>query len=88
MMLLSFALFISGAFVPVMAALFWKKATNKGALFSMIGGMVVVVALYGLNKPYNIEPIFGALVISSMLMYAVSVITYKPGETSGRLADR
>ncbi|HPI15508.1 MAG: hypothetical protein QM472_11285 [Spirochaetota bacterium] len=88
MMLLAFALFISGAFVPVMAALFWKKATPRGAVFSMIGGMIVVVALYGLNKPYNIEPIFGALVISSVLMYVVSIITYKPGITSKRLADR
>ncbi len=88
MMLLSFALFISGAFVPVMAALFWKKATNTGAITSMIGGMIVVVILYGLNKPFNIEPIFGALVVSSTLMYIVSVLTYKPGTTSIHLAAR
>lgn len=88
MMLLSFALFISGAFIPVMAALFWKKATNAGAISSMLGGMIVVVILYGLNKPFNIEPIFGALVVSSVLMYLVSVFTYKPGSTSIQLAAR
>jgi len=86
MMMLAFALFVSGAFIPTMAALFWDKATNKGAVSSMIGGMILVTLLYALNKPYNIEPIFGALVVSLLLMVVVSLATYKPGETTPALS--
>jgi solute:Na+ symporter, SSS family len=90
MMLLSFAIFIAVAFVPTMAALFWKKATNAGAIASMIGGGVTVVALYGLKftvgLPEWVEPIAGALIVAVILMYAVSVKTYKPGVTPPQLS--
>jgi len=90
MMLLSFAIFIAVAFVPTMAALFWKKATNSGAIASMIGGGVTVVALYGLKftvgLPEWVEPIAGALIVAVILMYAVSVYTYKPGVTPPELS--
>jgi solute:Na+ symporter, SSS family len=90
MMLLSFAIFIAVAFVPTMAALFWKKATNTGAIASMIGGGVTVVALYGLKftvgLPEWIEPIAAALVVAVILMYVASIKTYKPGVTPPALS--
>jgi SSS family transporter len=87
MMLLSFALFIAIGFVPTMAALFWNKATNAGAIASMIGGALTVVPLYAFNKPFGIEPIFAALVVSTVLMVIVSLITYKKGLTPRKLAE-
>jgi SSS family solute:Na+ symporter len=90
MMLLSFAIFIAVAFVPTMAALFWKKATNVGAIASMIGGGVTVVALYGLKfttgLPEWVEPIAGALIVGVILMYVASRLTYKPGVTTPELS--
>ena len=90
MMLLSFAIFIAVGFVPTMAALFWEKATNSGAIASMIGGGVTVVALYALKftvgLPEWVEPIAGALIVAVILMYAVSVKTYKPGVTPRELS--
>lgn len=90
MMLLSFAVFIAVGFVPTMAALFWKKATNAGAIASMIGGGVSVVGLYGLKfttgLPEWIEPIAGALIVAVILMYVVSIYTYKPGVTPRELS--
>ncbi len=90
MMLLSFAIFIAVAFVPTMAALFWKKATNAGAIASMIGGGVSVVALYGLKftvgLPEWVEPIAAALIVAVVLMYVVSIKTYKPGVTPPELS--
>jgi Na+/proline symporter len=75
-----------------MAALFWKKATNAGAISSMIGGGVTVVALYGLKftagLPEWIEPIAGALVVAFILLYVVSISTYKPGVTPRELSYR
>jgi Na+/proline symporter len=87
MMLLSFALFIAVGFVPTMAALFWNKATNAGAIASMIGGALTVVPLYAFDKPFGIEPIFAALVVSTLLMVVVSLITYKKGVTPRKLAE-
>jgi len=90
MMLLSFAIFIAVAFVPTMAALFWEKATNSGAIASMIGGGVTVVALYGLKftsgLPVWIEPIAVALIVAVILMYVVSIKTFKPGVTPRELS--
>ncbi|MBN2224098.1 MAG: sodium:solute symporter family protein [Deltaproteobacteria bacterium] len=90
MMLLSFAIFIAVAFVPTMAALFWKKATNTGAIASMIGGGITVVALYGLKftvgLPEWVEPIAGALIVAVILMYVLSILTYKPGVTPQELS--
>ncbi|MBN1689394.1 MAG: sodium:solute symporter family protein [Dehalococcoidia bacterium] len=88
MMLLAFALYVGVAFVPAMAALFWNKATKAGAIASMIGGGLTVIPLYALNKPFNIEPIFVALVISTILMVAVSLITYKEGVTTKKLSQQ
>ncbi len=87
MMLLSFALFIAIGFVPTMAALFWNKATNAGAIASMIGGALTVVPLYAFNKPLGIEPIFAALVVSTVLMVVVSLTTYKKGVTPRKLSE-
>ncbi len=86
MMMLAFALFVSGAFIPTMAALFWKKATNSAAVAAMVGGMVTVTLLYALNKPLNIEPIFAALVVSFLLMLGISQITYQEGKVTLKLA--
>ncbi len=92
MMLLSFAIFIAVGFIPTMAALFWKKATNAGAIASMFGGGVTVVALYGLKftvgLPDWIEPIAGALVVGFILLYVVSISTYKAGVTPRELSYR
>lgn len=87
MMLLSFALFIAIGFVPTMAALFWNKATNAGAIASMIGGGLTVVPLYAFNKPFGIEPIFAALVVSFLLMVIVSLATYRKGVTPRKLSE-
>lgn len=88
MMLLSFALFIAVGFVPTMAALFWNKATNKGAIASMVSGGISVVLLYALNKPFGIEPIFASLVVSFVLMVIVSLATYKKGVTPFKLSEQ
>jgi len=54
---------------------------------SMIGGALTVVPLYAFNKPFGIEPIFAALVVSTVLMVIVSLITYKKGLTPRKLAE-
>ncbi len=90
-LLLAFAIFVSGIFVPTMAALFWKKATKAGALVSSIVASIAVVVLYGLKLsqmlPEWIEPIIVSIFLSLILMVAVSLATYKPETATQRLVD-
>ncbi|MBI9082301.1 MAG: sodium:solute symporter family protein [Desulfobacterales bacterium] len=92
LMLLAFAIFVSGGFVPVMAALFWTKATKQGAIVSSAGAFITVVSLYGMKEahilPIWIEPIIAAMVISLILMVMVSLATYRPETATIRLMDR
>jgi len=90
-LLLAFAIFVSGVFIPTMAAIFWKKATKQGALISAVVASVVVVALYGLKilemLPEWIEPILVSFVVSFVLMVTISLATYKPEQATKRLLD-
>ena len=79
-MMLALATFVSGLFVPVMAALFYKKATSVAALSSAIIGALVQISafaakMYGL-LPEGVEPILLALVSSSLVMWLISCLTY------------
>lgn len=85
LLLLSFAVYVSGVFVPTMAALYWDKATRTGAISSGMAATIVVVALYALDKPYGVEPIMVSLVVSAALMAVVSRITYRPERATPRL---
>jgi Na+/proline symporter len=87
-LLLAFAIYVSAVFVPVMAAFYWEKATKAGAIVSSIVATIVVVALYALNKPYGMEPILISLVVSFVLMWGVSQITYKPESATPRLIPK
>jgi len=86
-MLLAFAIFVSGLFIPVMAALYWKKATRAGAVVSSIVATIVVVALYGFGAPFGLEPIMVSIIVSFLLMWLVSLATYKPETATRPLFD-
>lgn len=80
-LLLAFAIFVSGIFIPAMAAIFWKKATAAGAISSALAASVTVVALYGLKLggmlPTWIEPIIASLTVSLIVMIVVSRATWR-----------
>jgi Na+/proline symporter len=90
-LLLAFAIFVSGIFVPTMAAIYWKKATKAGALISSIVASIAVVVLYGLKLSNMlssaIEPIFVSILISLVLMVGISLMTYNPQTATTRLKD-
>ena len=91
LLLLTMAIYVSGIFIPTMCALFWSKATTKGATAASLGGGISVVILYGLQGagklPSFLEPIIGGLLVSSALMYLVSQATYASSATTPRLVD-
>ena len=92
LLLLTMAIYVSGIFIPTMCALFWSKATTKGATAASLGGGVGVVILYGLQGsgelPSFLEPIIGGLLVSGALMYVISRATYSSATTTKRLVDR
>jgi SSS family transporter len=87
-LLLAFAVYVSAVFIPAMAAFFWKKATRQGAIVSSIISTIVCVGLYAVKQFVEIpwlEPIVISLVVSLVLMWAVSVATYKPESATPKL---
>jgi len=91
-LLLAFAIFVSGIFIPAMAAIFWKKATTAGAVSSAAAASVTVVALYGLKLggmlPSWIEPIIASLAVSLIVMLVVSHATWREDTGTPRLYCR
>jgi len=79
-MMLALATFVSGLFVPVMAALFYKKATSAAALASAIIGALVQLFAFAAKMsgllPDGVEPILLALICSSLVMWLMSCLTY------------
>ncbi|NUP99820.1 MAG: sodium:solute symporter, partial [Armatimonadetes bacterium] len=52
------------AFVPLLAGLYWSRATTQGALLAIVGGLVTWLTLEGMVAPDQIWPpqLVGALV--------------------------
>lgn len=91
MMLLAFAIFVASGFAPIMAAIFWKKATKAGAITSSLVGTVLVIVLYGLKLSDMlsswIDPIIVSTLLAGILMLVVSKLTYNPKTATKRLLD-
>ena len=75
---------LSGAlFVPIIGALFWRRATGAGALAAMTAGAVAVVTLmffYGLLAN---APIIGGMLTSAVVFVVVSLLTRPTGTEEG-----
>ena len=71
LMLYSYAFMVSGLFVPVIGALFLKKASPTAAFWSMLlgGGTTITLIIGGWDLPLNLDPnIFGiSLAIMSFI---------------------
>jgi SSS family transporter len=82
-LLLAFAVYVASLFVPMMAALFWEKATRTGAFASASSAFVTLAILYGMKfagkLPEGIEPIIVSMVLGLIAMVAVSIATWRPG---------
>jgi SSS family solute:Na+ symporter len=77
LMLDSYAFMVSGLFVPVIGALFWKKSTPAGAMAAMLVGGTTTIALRysGLELPYQLDPNVFGITASALSFVAVSLMT-------------
>ncbi len=72
---------LTGAlFIPILGALFWKRATAVGALAAMLAGSVVVVIFMIVSGLFSNDPIIYGMLTSFVVFVAVSLLTRKPSE--------
>ena len=87
-LMLAFAVYVSGVFVPVMAACYWDKATKQGAIASSVTATVICVGLYAVKQFIDlpwVEPIVFSLLASLILMFTISRATYKADQATPKL---
>jgi len=61
------------AFVPLLAGLYWKRATNTGAGLSILLGLVVWIAMEFIAPEAALPPQFAGLIASAIGMIAGSL---------------
>ncbi|UOQ95123.1 sodium:solute symporter family protein [Halobacillus shinanisalinarum] len=61
--------------MPVMAAMFWKRATKKGVIVSIIGSLVFTLIWILAGRPFDLHEVIPGLVVSLLLLVGVSLFT-------------
>jgi solute:Na+ symporter, SSS family len=80
---------LSGAlFVPIVGALFWRRATVAGALASMVAGSAVVVIFMIRDGLFANTPIIWGLLVSFVVFVVVSLLTPRASEEQLRAWER
>jgi len=72
LMLYSYAFMVSGLFIPIIAALYWKKTNSTAAIFSMIFGgfTTVLLTVIKIALPFGLDAnIFG--ILTSAFVYVI-----------------
>jgi SSS family transporter len=75
--LLFTALMASSFFMPVVAGVYWKRATKEGAAAAMIGG-VSVCFLWKAFGAATVDPVLPGFLVSGLLLVGVSLLTPPP----------
>lgn len=76
----AFALLVSGTLVPIVGALYWRRATGAGALVSMVLGSVVALVLIFTQGVLANSPIIFGLLASFVSFVVVSLLTKRPSQ--------
>lgn len=72
LMLYSYAFMVSGLFVPVIGAFYWKRSSSIAAFWAMLlgGGTTITLIVTSLKLPFNLDAnIFG--ITTSLLIFVV-----------------
>lgn len=69
------AMLTSGLLIPVLAALFWKRATGRAGIASIWGGLIAAGIWQFAGHPFGFHPVYIGVPVSFILMAAVSLKT-------------
>jgi SSS family solute:Na+ symporter len=75
LMLLSYAFMVSGLFVPLIGALFWKRSTPTAAFWAMLlgGGTTTGLVLLGWELPLGLDANIGGISVSAAVFVALTL---------------
>lgn len=81
LMLDSYAFMVSGLFIPVIGALYWRRSTPMGALSAMLSGGITTITLrYSeIGLPFDLDPNVFGISMSAIVFLLVSLAT-QPSE--------
>ena len=76
LMLLSYAFMVSGLFVPVIGALFWKRSTPNAALWAMIlgGSTTTILTFTKTVLPFGLDANIGGISISALIFVLLTYL--------------
>lgn len=77
----AYAVLSGSLFFPIILGFFWKRATAKAALFSIIGSSIAILIGLFVKGISSTEPIMYGLFVSAVLMVVVS-LRYQKGVSS------
>jgi solute:Na+ symporter, SSS family len=79
LMLYSYAFMVSGLFVPLLAAMFFKQNNWKAALASMIvgGSCTIILSSIQTDLPFGLDANIFGITASAITFYTVNLLTSK-----------
>lgn len=89
MVMLSYGFMVSGLFIPVLGAFFWKRATSTAALWSMLlgGSTSIILKLLNMYLPWGLDAnVFGILLAFGALVFVSLLFPEKELNKRGELS--
>lgn len=82
LMLYSYAFMVSGLFIPVLGAFFYKRGTSQGAFWAMLtgGATTIILTITEVELPLDLDPNIFGISASALMFFTISFLTYKPEE--------
>lgn len=76
LMLLSYAFMVSGLFVPVIGALFWKRSTAEAAFWAMLlgGGTTAGLIVTSASLPFGLDANIAGISLSAIAFVLISLL--------------
>jgi SSS family solute:Na+ symporter len=88
LMLYSYAFMVSGLFIPILGALFWKRSSSTAAFWSMLigGATTLILTETSARLPFSLDPnifgITGSLIIFIVFSYVFPSKRYASGNST------
>jgi len=77
LMLLSYAFMVSGLFIPVLGALYWKRSTPLAAFWAMIlggGTTTAITVIEDYQLPFGLDPNVAGILVSTLALTLISYL--------------
>ncbi|EFQ61871.1 sodium-solute symporter [Pseudomonas fluorescens WH6] len=81
---LAYNLLVGGILIPLMGAIFWKRATTPGAIASMALGFVTALVLMFKDGLDANTPIYYSLAVGLVSFVLVSLVSRRPEQATAR----